>query len=251
MPAGLPAATITVRRFLAKVCGDCANPSRMAASIFASSAEANTSAGAPCSSGVRRVELPAKFSRTSVPEFSSSKLSLSSPKASVSEEAAKTVKADSPLPSEPPDPPHPKRTGRSAATTTQHESFAPTDPIYAPTGAGSPCQQRLKDASCYRCAGPESLCKCTKFLAEVLSVALASRRIFVPSSPEDAPPRRSGRRRAAYRAREWVTSLFTELPRRTLLGNSYTALPSFYFTAVTVRRAPLVWTVYRTSRSLV
>src|SRR5215212_9922783 len=186
MPAGLPAATITVRRFLAKVWGASANPSRMAASIFASSAEANTSAGAPCSSCVRRVELPAKFSATSVPEFSSSKLSLSSPKASVSEEAAKTVKADSPLASEPPDPPHPKRTGRSAATTTQHESFAPTDPIYAPTGAGSPCQQRLKDASCYRCAGPESLCKCTKFLEEVLSVALASRRIFVPSSPEDA-----------------------------------------------------------------
>src|SRR5215212_7535525 len=50
------------------------------------------------------------------------------------------------------------------------------------------------------------------------------------------PPRRSGRRRAAYRTRDWVTSLFTELPRRTLLGNSYTALPSFYFTAVTVRR---------------
>src|SRR5215212_3276271 len=187
MPAGLPAATITVRRFLAKVWGASANPSRMAASIFASSAEANTSAGAPCSSCVRRVELPAKFSRTSVPEFSSSKLSLSSPKASVSEEAAKTVKADSPPPpSVPPDPPHPKRTGRSAATTTQHESFAPTDPIYAPTGAGSPCQQRLKGASCYRCAGPESLCKCTKFLEEVLSAALASRRIFVPSSPEDA-----------------------------------------------------------------
>ena len=50
------------------------------------------------------------------------------------------------------------------------------------------------------------------------------------------PPRRSGRRRAAYRTRDWVTSLFTELPRRTLLGNSYTALPNFYFTAVTVSR---------------
>src|SRR5215204_4895716 len=185
MPARLPAATITVRRFLAKVWGASARPSLTAASIFASSAEANTSAGAPCSSCVRRVELPAKFSFASVPGCSSSKLAFSSPKASVSEEAAKTVKADSPLPSEPPDPPHPKRAGRSAATTTQHESFAPTDPIYAPTGAGSPCQQRLGDASCYRCAGPESLCKCTKFLEEVLSVALASRRIFLPSSTQD------------------------------------------------------------------
>src|SRR5215211_6616355 len=118
MLAGLPAATITVRRFLAKVWGACAKPSRTASSIFASSAEANTSAGAPCSSCVSRVELPAKFS--------------------------------------------------------------------APTGAGSPSQQRLKDASCYRCAGPESVRKWTKFLAEVLSVALASRRIFVDSSPEDA-----------------------------------------------------------------
>jgi hypothetical protein len=34
------------------------------------------------------------------------------------------------------------------------------------------------------------------------------------------PPRRSGRCRAAYRTRDWVTSLFTEFPRRVLLGNS-------------------------------
>src|SRR5215207_9617099 len=124
MLAGLPAGTITVRRFLAKVWGASVRPSLTASFIFASSAEANTSAGAPCSSCVRRVELPAKFSCTSVPGWSSSKFAFSSPKASVSEEAAKTVKADSPPTSELPDPPHPNKMGRSAATATQNKREA-------------------------------------------------------------------------------------------------------------------------------
>src|SRR5215212_2751443 len=144
MPARLPAGTITVRRFLAKVWGASARPSLTAASFFASSAEANTSAGAPCSSCVRRVELPAKFSFTSVPGCSSSKLAFSSPKASVSEEAAKTVKADSSPSSELPDPPHPNETGSSAATTTQDKSFVLTSPIYAPYGCGFPMSRLLK-----------------------------------------------------------------------------------------------------------
>src|SRR5829696_8951582 len=146
MLAGLPAGTITVRRFLAKVWGASVRPSLTASFIFASSAEANTSAGAPCSSCVRRVELPAKFSCTSVPGWSSSKFAFSSLKASVSEEAAKTVKADSPPSSELPDPPHPNKTGRSAATATQDKSFALTEPIQAPYGCGavSPCQNCSK-----------------------------------------------------------------------------------------------------------
>src|SRR5215204_5797397 len=151
----VPAGTITVRRFLAKVWGASARPSLTASFIFASSAEANTSAGAPCSSCVRRVELPAKFSCTSVPGWSSSKFAFSSPKASVSEEAAKTVKADSPPSSELPDPPHPNKTGRSAATTMQDKNFALTDPIHAPYGCGFPLSKLLKRGSMLKERMPE------------------------------------------------------------------------------------------------
>src|SRR5215211_655713 len=179
MPAGLPAGTITVRRFLAKVWGASARPSLTAASIFASSAEANTSAGAPCSSCVRRVELPAKFSFTSVPGCSSSKLAFSSPKASVSEEAAKTVKAVSSPSSELPGPPHPNETGSSAATTTQDKSFALTSPTYAPYGCGFPMPRLVTRGPHVKGASARSLCA-------LAQNSRAARRVFGPLSLEDA-----------------------------------------------------------------
>ena len=99
---------------------------------------------------------------------------------------------------------------------TQDKSFALSDPIYAPTGAVSPCQKRLKDALWYRSVGPESLCKCTKFPQRALERRVRFRALIAGRC---GSPRRSGRRRAAYRPMEWVASLCTQLPRNPLLGN--------------------------------
>src|SRR5215210_144815 len=220
IPAGLSKGTITTGRFLAKVCGSEARSSSTAVFILASSAEAKTSAGAPCSSWVRSSVLPPKLMRTSVPGFCCSKVASSSSKASVRDEAASTVIAEpsdaasSCCPSSPP--PHANKPGRSAATMAQDKSFALSDPIYAPTGAVSPCQKRLKDALWYRSVGPESLCKCTKFPQRALERRVRFRALIAGRC---GSPRRSGRRRAAYRPMEWVASLCTPLPRNPLLGN--------------------------------
>src|SRR5215217_7577827 len=155
--------------------------------------------------------------RTSVPGFCCSKVASSSPKASVREEAASTVSVEpsdassSCCPSSPP--PHANKPGRSAATMTQEKSFALSDPIYAPTGAVSPCQQHLKGVLCYRSLSRESLCKCTKFPQRALERRVGFRALI---APEDAgSPRRSGRRRAAYSPREWVASRYARSCRET------------------------------------
>src|SRR5215210_3334443 len=154
IPAGLSLGTITTGRFLAKVCGSDTRSSSTAVSIFASSAEAKTSAGAPCSSWVSSSELPPKLVFRSVSGFCSSKVLSSSPKASVSEEAASTVSVELSAslpppfsPSEPP--PHPampKVSSRMKSRSARFRSkrLVRSNPKYVPLLATSLRQPKFE-----------------------------------------------------------------------------------------------------------
>src|SRR5215210_341021 len=137
MPAGLSFGTRITSRFLTKISGSpSTRPSFVAVSISSSEAEAKTSAGAPCWIWVSRVELDSKLCFISTPEFCSSNVFASSPKASVSEEPATTVSVPPPPSSPPPPspspalpPPPPPHDTRSSTINRTHASAADLDRI--------------------------------------------------------------------------------------------------------------------------
>src|SRR5262245_15839867 len=121
MSLGLPCSTTIWSRLLAKFWGV---PTRsLTLSMLVVSAEANTSAGAPCWIWVARAWLPAKFKVTLVPPLAAVYCSPILVKAPVSEAAANTlISFDDP--EEPPDdvlsslPPQPATTSAATATMT-------------------------------------------------------------------------------------------------------------------------------------
>src|SRR5690606_37872165 len=121
-PAGLSGGTAICSTLRAKTSGSpSAKPPSVTLSMLGTSAEANTSAGAPSAICWARSELPAKENSTVEP-VSSSNRSPRSVKTSVSEAAANTVSEPPPSapgsspPSPPPEPPpHPASPARSRA----------------------------------------------------------------------------------------------------------------------------------------
>src|SRR5215216_1408670 len=92
MPSGLPGAVMISSRFVANVTGSpAAPPPSVSLLMFASSADANTSAGAPSRSCLASSDDAAKLNVALAPGSASPNASPSSVNASVSDAAAKTV----------------------------------------------------------------------------------------------------------------------------------------------------------------
>src|SRR5215212_5987564 len=126
MLAGLSLGTIMTSRFLTNTSGFPATKPSFTALLTSSwAAEAKTSARAPCWIWVSSVELDSKLWRTSTPGCCSSKVVASSPKASVSEEAAKTVsvalRSPPPAPAAPPPQPLNERASASTNSVTNED----------------------------------------------------------------------------------------------------------------------------------
>src|SRR5919198_4224907 len=112
--SGLPFSTTICSRLLAKLCGVATRSLTM--SMLVVSAEANTSAGAPCWIGVARAWLPAKLKVTLVPPLAAVKSPPSLVNAAVSEAAANTFSSPDD-PEEPPEDLPPPRAASRVATT--------------------------------------------------------------------------------------------------------------------------------------
>src|SRR5205823_878981 len=128
---GLSGGTAISIAFRANVFGSAAAPALTTASMFFVLAEANTSAGAPCSMLAASAELAAKLNFTATPGCAASNCRPSVVNDSVSEAAAKTVTVPDRLPADaaPPEPEperdpavvpaaRPQPTSTTTATTT-------------------------------------------------------------------------------------------------------------------------------------
>src|SRR5215213_4224604 len=119
-PSGLPFSTTIWSRLLAKLWGVPARPSTL--SMLSRSAEANTSAGAPCWIWVARAWLPAKLKMTLSPPLAAAYCRPSSVKAPVRDAAANTLSSDGAVGAEPPSgsspPPPQAASSRAAAAST-------------------------------------------------------------------------------------------------------------------------------------
>ena len=111
---GLPGSTAMMSRLPAKSCGAPVLPATL--SMLPASAVASTSAGAPCCSCVTRSLLPAKSKVTFTSGCAAVNWSPSWVKASVSDDAAKTVSSRCPPPEAPDELPHPAASAMSAAS---------------------------------------------------------------------------------------------------------------------------------------
>ena len=156
MFAGLSLGTMTISRFFTKTSGSpFTRPSFTAVFISSSAAEAKTSAGAPCWIWASNVELDSKLCFTFTPGFCCSNRFANSPKASMSEEAARTVSVPPCccFPSPPETPPQPAIPARATPETDNAAKSARLTLLcplmLSPFSRHLSCRQLMLEKGCY------------------------------------------------------------------------------------------------------